>query len=374
MRRMYRAGIAVLASMLAFGVAPIAVAHADPTPPVVTGVGTSPEPANFPTTTVTLTATADDTAAGGTIASADYQLDGGSWSSMNATDGAFDGAVEAVNAGVGSLSVGAHTLCVRATDSSSNTSAGTDCTTSHVNGQPAFSINSPSVGEGNSGTTALVFTVTPGAANAGGMSVDFADAGTGTAIAGTDYVALAPGTLTWVANDATPQTITVSVKGNTTYQVNRTIRVKLSNASGGTIATATGTGTILDDDAKPVAYVVGAQKSETKQTKKSKPLTMLMTVRLSAPAGTGEYVVVKFVSSDGTAIAGTDYLPVSATQVEFAPGQVSQTVKVPLLRSLCAGQPDRYMVLTLTSATNATLSPTLSAAAGVIVNNVTTPC
>jgi hypothetical protein len=230
MRRMYRAGIAVMASMLAFGLAPLAVAHADPTPPVVTGVGTSPEPANFPTTTVTLTASADDTAAGGTIASADYQLDGGAWTSMNATDGGFDGAIEAVNASVGSLGVGTHTLCVRATDSSANTSAGTDCTTSHVNGQPAFSISSPSVNEGNAGTTALVFTVTPSGANSGGMSVDFADAGTGTAVAGTDYVALSPGTLSWAANDATPQTITVSVKANTIYQVNRTIKVKLSNA------------------------------------------------------------------------------------------------------------------------------------------------
>jgi Calx-beta domain len=371
MRRMYRVGTAVFAAALAFGLAPLSIAHADPTAPVVSAVGTAPEPVNYPTTTVTLAAMTDDSIPLGTIAGADYQLDGGAWVAMAATDGSFDGVIEGVTASVGPLSVGSHTLCVRATDSFGTTSAGTDCTTSHVNGQPAFSINSPSVNEGNSGTTALVFTVTPSAANAGGMSVDFADAGTGTGVIGTDYQALAPGTLNWPANDATPQTITVNVIGNTVYQVNRTVKIKLSNAVGGILGPTPGTGTILDDDSAPVAYVVGAQKVETKG---KKPITMLLTVHLSLPTGTGKYAIVKFASSNGTAVAGTDYLPVSATQVEFAPGQLVQTVKVPILRSLCAGQPDRYMVLTLTSASNATLSPTLSSAAGVIVNGMTNPC
>ena len=57
---------------------------------------------------------------------------------------------------------------------------------------PTISINTPSVTEGNSGTATLTFTLTLSAESPEGKeSVRYRDAGTGTATAGTDYVALA---------------------------------------------------------------------------------------------------------------------------------------------------------------------------------------
>ena len=67
---------------------------------------------------------------------------------------------------------------------------------------PALSISSPSVTEGDAGDTAtLSFTVTLSAASGRTVTVDYTDAGTGTATAGTDYDALTAGTLRFDPGD-----------------------------------------------------------------------------------------------------------------------------------------------------------------------------
>ncbi len=115
-----------------------------------------------------------------------------------------------------------------------------------------LSINSPSVTEGNSGSTNLTFTVTLSAASAQQVTVDYADARTGTATSGTDYTAITGGTLTFTAG-TTSQTFTVAVTGDTTDEANETVVVTLSSATNATISTATGTGTITNDDVTPGA-------------------------------------------------------------------------------------------------------------------------
>ena len=77
--------------------------------------------------------------------------------------------------------------------------------------------------------------------------MSYADAGTGTATSGTDYTAITAGTLTFAAG-TTSQTFDVSVTGDTTVEPHETVVARLSNASGATILTATGTGTIANDD------------------------------------------------------------------------------------------------------------------------------
>jgi hypothetical protein len=60
-------------------------------------------------------------------------------------------------------------------------------------------------------------------------------------------------------------------------------------------------------------------------------------------------VIVKYATANGTGVAGTDYLAESGTLV-FAPGQIEQTVSVPVLAS--AGT-NKTVILQLSSATNA---------------------
>jgi hypothetical protein len=98
----------------------------DLTSPNVTTPGLSPNPV-IPGATVTVTSTATDT---GTVASAQKQLNGGSWTAMTAVDGAFGEASEDVTSTITApATAGTYPVCVRATDAFGNTSNGLACTT-----------------------------------------------------------------------------------------------------------------------------------------------------------------------------------------------------------------------------------------------------
>ncbi len=112
---------------------------------------------------------------------------------------------------------------------------------------PTLSIDSPSVteGTGTRGGT-LRFTVSLSAASGRQATVAYARTG-GTATSGTDYTALAAGTLTFAAGTTT-RTIDVTVTGDATDEPDETVVVTLSTPTNATLATAVGTGTIVDDD------------------------------------------------------------------------------------------------------------------------------
>jgi len=124
---------------------------------------------------------------------------------------------------------------------------------------PTFSIGNATATERNSGTVNMVFTVTLSQASTSAVTVRYATAD-GTAIAGSDYNA-ATGTLTFAAG-VTSRTVTVAVRGDTLVEGAETFRVLLSNATGATIASGTGTGTITDDDQPPAASPVTFAKGD----------------------------------------------------------------------------------------------------------------
>ena len=108
--------------------------------------------------------------------------------------------------------------------------------------------------EGAPGTTAtLRFTVTLSRTSTRTVTVAYADAGTGTAIAGAadaqgaDYTAIPAGTLTFAPGTAT-RTLDVTVIGDAEEESDETVAVTLSAPVNATLAAASGTGTIADDD------------------------------------------------------------------------------------------------------------------------------
>ena len=155
------------------------------------------------------------------------------------------------DARTGSIS---HTVVAGSSDYTGVNAASVSVTVNDDEGESTLSIDSPSVTEGNNGTTTLTFKVTLAPASAGVVSVEYADAGTGTATSATDYVAITSGTLTFAAGD-TEKTVTVTVNGDTTDEPNETIVLRLSSPSNarlsGGVQTLDGTGTINDDDATP---------------------------------------------------------------------------------------------------------------------------
>ena len=145
---------------------------------------------------------------------------------------------------------------------------------------PTVSIDSPSVTEGDSGSTNLTFTVTLNEAATEQVTVDYADAGSGTATSGTDYTAITGGTLTFAVG-TTSQTFNVSVTGDTTDEADETVVVTLSDAANATIGTATGTGTITDNDPEPSLSINSPRVTEGDSGSKN----LTFTATLSAASG-----------------------------------------------------------------------------------------
>ncbi len=113
-----------------------------------------------------------------------------------------------------------------------------------------------STAEGNSGNTPLTLAVSRTAATTA-FTVDYAVTG-GTATSGTDFTALASGTLTFAVGGALSQNITLDILGDTVIESNETVIITLSNLVQGTgtaaLGNVTGTGTITNDDNVPVYF------------------------------------------------------------------------------------------------------------------------
>jgi hypothetical protein len=224
--------------------------------------------------------------------------------------------------------------------------------------QVQISIDSPSVFEGNSGTTPLTFTVSINRPSGSATSVTYQTTG-GTATAGTDYVAIGATTLTIPAG-ATQATFDVTVNGDTTVEPNETINVALSGATGGaTILTPTGVGTILDDDGPATLAVFGDSVHEGCNGTS----TLSFDVRLSHAVGTA--VTVNYATADGTATAGSDYQSASGT-ITIPAGQTSQTIHV-TVNGDADVEPDETLTVNLSGASGATIS--VPSATGTIIND-----
>jgi len=110
---------------------------------------------------------------------------------------------------------------------------------------PTLAVADASVTEADSFARTMTFTVSLSAAAASPVTVQYATAD-GTATAGSDYTA-ASGTLTIPAGE-TSGTISVSVTGDIAIESDETFTLTLSNESNATLADATATGTITENE------------------------------------------------------------------------------------------------------------------------------
>jgi hypothetical protein len=112
------------------------------------------------------------------------------------------------------------------------------------------SIGDASVAEGDAGTTLLTFTVTR-SDNTTAFEVDFTTMDGTATVADGDYDATS-GTLVFTVDGDLTQEVTIVVNGDTTPEPNETLTVELSDlvdvTGTTTIADASGTGTIVNDD------------------------------------------------------------------------------------------------------------------------------
>ena len=105
--------------------------------------------------------------------------------------------------------------------------------------------------------------------------------------------------------------------------------------------------------------------SAATQTVSESAGTAVVTVTLSTPVT--ETVTVGYATSDGTAVAPTDYTPVSGT-LTFAPGELSKTITIPLVNDTLA-EGDETFSVTLLTPPNALLSTPMSSAVTIAAND-----
>lgn len=196
-----------------------------------------------------------------------------------------------------------------------------------VNGQdigdesPTLSVSDTALTEGDSGTKTAIFNVTLSEASAETVTVRYETAD-GPATAGSDYTAKS-GVLTF-APGQTRQAVTIDVRGDTQVEGHETFVLKLSNPTKATIAKATGTGTITNDDVAPPTLRV-ADVSVVEGTGGAKQA--LVTVTLTAPVA--HSVGVSYATANGTATAGSDFTTVTG-RLTFNLGETSKTISVPI--------------------------------------------
>jgi hypothetical protein len=244
-------------------------------------------------------------------------------------------------------------------DDSTSDSPGDTAAEAEAGPPPTLSIADLTVAEGSGGaTTTATFTVTLSAPATSVITVNFATAdGTATtsatAVGGSDYTA-ATGTLTFNPGDTT-QTVSVTVNGDDTDENDETFTVTLASPVGATIARATATGTITDDDAPPTLSIAAASAAEGNTgTSVISPTVTLSGA--SAKTVTVQYATADVVpASSTTATAGVDYTAVTATTLTFAPGETTKPAPVTILGDGTI-ESDETLLVDLSTPANATIA------------------
>src|SRR5205823_2439492 len=169
-----------------------------------------------------------------------------------------------------------------------------------VTPQPMVSIGRATVVEGNAGTSQLHFDVSLDGPSAQTVSVFFQTAGDTTATPGADFVPTF-GTVTFVPG-TTHMPVFVTVKGDTLYEANEIVKVRLSSPVNAVLRHNVGAGTIVNDDAAPTVSIADLARAEGSRVG---PTPFRMVVPLSSMSGAD--AKVSWSTANGSAIAPGDY-------------------------------------------------------------------
>lgn len=154
------------------------------------------------------------------------------------------------------------------------------------------------------------------------VTVEVVDPGTGTAVAGTDYAAFAPQTLTFLAGEVEGATRTIALDPLDDLLVeagNETVRLRLQNPSGGALSGMTQfVATLTDIHSATVAFATSSATAPDEAVG-AEPVAL----ELDCGAGVSLGVAVSVRVSDlrtGSAVPPSDYTAFAAQTVTFPVG------------------------------------------------------
>ncbi len=225
-------------------------------------------------------------------------------------------------------------------------------------GSATYSVNE------NGGSISIPVSRTGG--TSGAVSVKFSTSD-GTGVAGTDYTAVTQ-TLNWAAGVSSTQNVSIPILDRGLTSGSKTVNITLSSASGGATLGSPSTAvlTIADNDPTPGALALGAATYSVNENGGS------ISIPVSRTGGSSGAVSVKFSTSDGTGVAGTDYTAVTQTLNWAAGVSSTQNVSIPILdRGLTSGS--KTVNITLSSASGGATLGSPSTAVLTIMDNDPTP-
>lgn len=209
----------------------------------------------------------------------------------------------------------------------------------------AFSIAGATVVEGTGGSNALNFTVSLSAPAKDPVSVQYATSA-GSATTPADYAATS-GTLTF-AGGQTSRTVAVAIVTDNLVEPDENFTMVLSNPSGGTIAVASATGTITNDDFATLTI------SDVTQNEGNGNGTTAFVFTITSSNPSSQPITVNYQTADGTAGTPNDYFAASGTATIPA-GATSVTVTVLVVADNVL-EPDETFTVNLSGAQGATLA------------------
>ena len=200
------------------------------------------------------------------------------------------------------------------------------------------------VGESAGGST-LVFPVSLSAASGVDLDVQY-QTEDDTAQSGSDYTGVAA-TVTIPAGE-TSATIDVGILDDASDEPDESLNVRLLSVSaGGVIGTAVASGNIVDDDDPPGLAIADAARAEGNSGQSNLNFVVTPDVRSGLP------ITIDFQTTDGTALAGDDYVGASG-QLVIPAGATSGTIPVAVIGD-ADFEPDETFTVSLTSALNAVI-------------------
>jgi hypothetical protein len=237
-------------------------------------------------------------------------------------------------------------------------------------GTPVIALSTTTVShaEGDSGSTAYVFTVTRGSGDiTGTSSASWAVTGSGGSPASaSDFLGgvLPSGSVSF-GPGVTSQDITVNVVGDASVETDETFTLTLSAPVNATLGTATATGTITNDDTLPVVAMTTTTLSQAEGN--SGLTNFLFNVGRSGNLAASSAVNWAVTGSGGNPANAADFaggvLP-SGT-LNYASGDTTQTITVQVAGDVTV-ETDETFTVTLSSPTGATLGT--ATAVGTITN------
>ena len=129
--------------------------------------------------------------------------------------------------------------------------------------------------------------------------------------------------------------------------MDETFDITLSNASNATIAVATGTVTITDDDPAPTISINDVTTADENAAASTNLVATLS-------AASEKTITVDFATSDGTATAASDYTAATGT-LTFAAGETTKNIPIAVLAD-AFDEVDETVTVTLSNPNNVTIN------------------